>query len=309
MWCVCVCGVCGGWWVCGVCVCVWCVCVVCVCVCVCVCVWCVCVWCVWDTSVLCMCVVCVCVVCVCGVCDDVCVCVCVWCVRCVLCVYRVCLLFVCGVCVWVRVYLVCVCVCVCECVCVVPLCKCVYMCVCLCVCVCVRVCACAFVCVRVCVRVWCGWIVYVCVCVCGVSCVSACPSVLIILLLSGLLTHCRAVSHCLVCRTTVEQFLIVRAISHNFPEFRFILQLLSGLDCRVMGVLCLDRLVHTSTTSTRVTCTYICPMLSSLSGCFWLSCSINWIAKCHRSWQWSPGPSFGWLRPRSFWKRHPVGCL
>ena len=58
-----------------------------------------------------------------------------------------------------------------------------------------------------------------CVCVCGVPCVSACPSALIILLLSGLLTHCRAVSHCLVCRTTVEQFLIVRAISHSFAQF------------------------------------------------------------------------------------------
>ena len=46
------------------------------------------------------------------------------------------------------------------------------------------------------------------------------------LLLSGLLTHRRTVSHCLVCRITVELF---RAISHNFPEFRFILQLLSGL--------------------------------------------------------------------------------
>jgi hypothetical protein len=65
--CVCVCGVCVWWCVCGMCgVCG--VCVVCVCVCVCgvcvVCVWCVCVVCVW----------CVCGVVVCGVC--VCVCVC-----------------------------------------------------------------------------------------------------------------------------------------------------------------------------------------------------------------------------------------
>ena len=101
------------------------------------------------------------------------------------------------------------------------------MCVCLCVCVCVRVCACACVCVRVCMCVCGVGELFMCVYVCVVC--HSCPSVLIILLLSGLLTHCRAVSHCLVCRTTVEQFLIVRAISHNFPEFRFILQLLSGL--------------------------------------------------------------------------------
>ena len=41
----------------------------------------------------------------------------------------------------------------------------------------------------------------------------------IILLLSGLLTHRRTVSHCLVCRITVELFLIARAISHNFAQF------------------------------------------------------------------------------------------
>ena len=69
VWCVCVCGVCGGGCLCGVCV----------CVCVCVCVWvggcvgrCGC-----DSLSLCVCVCCVCV-CVCVVC--VCVCVCVWCV-------------------------------------------------------------------------------------------------------------------------------------------------------------------------------------------------------------------------------------
>ena len=41
----------------------------------------------------------------------------------------------------------------------------------------------------------------------------------IILLLSGLLSHSRTVLHCLVCRITVEQFLILRAISHNFAQF------------------------------------------------------------------------------------------
>ena len=41
----------------------------------------------------------------------------------------------------------------------------------------------------------------------------------IILLLSSLLTHRRTVSHCRVCRIIVEQFLILRAISHNFAKF------------------------------------------------------------------------------------------
>ena len=52
-----------------------------------------------------------------------------------------------------------------------------------------------------------GWIVYMCVCVCGVSCVSACPSVLKILLLSDLLTHCRPVSRLRLPRSAVNNAL------------------------------------------------------------------------------------------------------
>ena len=77
-----------------------------------------------------------------------------------------------------------------------------------------------------------------------------------ILLLSGLLTHRRTVSHCLFCRITVAKFLILRAISRNFAQFRTVSRNFDSypnycLECRVMGVLRLDRLVHTSTTSTR----------------------------------------------------------
>ena len=41
--------------------------------------------------------------------------------------------------------------------------------------------------------------------------------------LSGLSNHCRTISDC------SRYFAQFRTVSHNFPEFRFILQLLSGL--------------------------------------------------------------------------------
>ena len=118
-------------------------------------------------------------------------------------------------------------------------------------------CACAFVCVRV------HACAYVCVCVCSVGelfmcvwcvmrvCVSKCVNNSVIVwsidslsrsfALSGLSNHCRTISDC----------------SRYFAQFRTISRSLDSysnycLDCRVMGVLCLDRLVHTSTTSTRV---------------------------------------------------------
>ena len=59
--------------------------------------------------------------------------------------------------------------------------------------------------------------------------------------LSGLSNHCRTISDC---SRYLAQF---RTISRNFDSYSNYC-----LDCRVMGVLRLDRLVHTSTTSTRV---------------------------------------------------------
>ena len=176
---------------------------------------------------------------------------------------------------WARV---CVCACVCVYVCVfvsvsacvwflcvsVSTCVCVFVCVRVrsCVCVCVRVCACAFVCVRVhacayvCVCACVVWVNCLCVCMCVWCvmrvCVSKCVNNSVIVwsldsrsrsfALSGLSNHCRTISDC------SRYFAQFRTISRSFDSYSNYC-----LDCRVMGVLCLDRLVHTSTTSTRAT--------------------------------------------------------
>ena len=129
-----------------------------------------------------------------------------------------------------------------------------------CVCVCVRVCACAFVCVRVhacayvCVCACVVWVNCLCVCMCVWRvmrvCVSKCVNNSVIVwsidslsrsfALSGLSNHCRTISDC------SRYFAQFRTISPSFDSYSNYC-----LDCRVMGVLCLDRLVHTSTNSTR----------------------------------------------------------
>ena len=160
------------------------------------------------------------------VCASVCVCVCV----------RVC------ACVWFLCLSVCKCVCVCLCVCV-------RSCVCVCVrvCACAYVCVCAFVCVCVCV---CVGELFMCVCcvmrVCVSKCVNNSVSVWSIdslsrsFALTGLSNHCRTISDC------SRYFAQFQTISRSFDSYSNYC-----LDCRVMGVLRVDRLVHTSTTSTR----------------------------------------------------------
>ena len=65
--------------------------------------------------------------------------------------------------------------------------------------------------------------------------------------LSGLSNHCRTISDC------SRYFAQFRTISRNFDSYSNYC-----LDCRVMGVLRLDRLVHTSTTSTQEVCVCVC---------------------------------------------------
>ena len=110
-------------------------------------------------------------------------------------------------------------------------------------CVCVCLCACAFVCVSVhacayvCVCAWVVWVNCLCVCMCVWCvmrvCVSKCVNNSVIVwsidslsrsfALSGLSNHCRTISDC------SRYFAQFCTVSHNFSDFRFILQLLSGL--------------------------------------------------------------------------------
>ena len=133
------------------------------------------------------------------------------------------------------------------CVCV---CACAFVCVrvrsCVCVCMRVRTCVCACVvwvnCLCVCMCVWCVMRVCVSKCVNNSVIVWSIDSLSLSFALSGLSNHCRTISDC------SRYFAQFRTISRSFDSYSNYC-----LDCRVMGVLCLDRLVHTSTTSTRVT--------------------------------------------------------
>ena len=123
-----------------------------------------------------------------------------------------------------------------------------WVCVCVCACafVCVRVHACAYVCVCACVV----RVNFLCMCIVYVRvCVSKCVNNSVIVwsidslsrsfALSGLSNNCRTISDC------SRYFAQFRTISRSFDSYSNYC-----LDCRVMGVLRLDRLVHTSTTST-----------------------------------------------------------
>ena len=106
----------------------------------------------------------------------------------------------------------------------------------MCVCVCVCVCVCElFMCV------WCVMRVCVSKCVNNSVSVWSIDSLSRSFALTGLSNHCRTISDC------SRYFAQFRTISRSFDSYSNYC-----LDCRVMGVLRLDRLVHTSTTSTRV---------------------------------------------------------